>query len=467
MPIEVAYSEALDYLYSFIDYSLTRNLRYTPDKFDLGRMVALLERLGNPHRQYPIIHVAGTKGKGSVSAMITSALKAAGYRVGFYSSPHLQEFTERIQMNGEAIPRQALVDLVEQLKPHVEVIQRLTTFELTTALGFMYFAQQGADVAVIEVGLGGRLDATNVVDPLLSVITSISYDHTKVLGDTLAAIASEKAGIIKAGKPLVVSPQKVEALQVIEQKAAELNAPLTLVGRDYFFAPHTHSLDGQTFFVWSADEQSLVNEFIELGGRQTWKPVHLFIPLLGYHQVENAATAYVALQVIRRNGLSISEAEIQQGFREVFWPGRFEVLRRNPPVIVDSAHNRDSALKLRLAMEDYLPGLPVVLLFGASEDKDIHGMYAELLPRVRQVIATESVHPRALGADQLVELAHQFGKPAQKVVPVEMALEKALELAGQEAAVVAAGSLFIAAAVRECWQKMGPPMPKFTVVKDN
>ncbi len=149
MPIEVAYSEALDYLYSFIDYSLTRNLRYTPDKFDLGRMVALLERLGNPHRQYPVIHVAGTKGKGSVSAMIASALKAAGYRVGFYSSPHLQEFTERIQMNGEAIPRQALVDLVEQLKPHVEVIQRLTTFELTTALGFMYFAQQGADVAVI------------------------------------------------------------------------------------------------------------------------------------------------------------------------------------------------------------------------------------------------------------------------------------------------------------------------------
>lgn len=465
MSIEVAYQEALDYLYSFIDYSLTRNLRYTPDKFDLGRMFAFLERLGNPHRKYPVIHVAGTKGKGSVSAMVASALKAAGYKVGFYSSPHLQDFTERIQLNGESISHQGIVELVEQIKPHVAAIERLTTFELTTALGFLYFAQNQVDVAVIEVGLGGRLDATNVVDPLLSVITSISYDHTKVLGDTLAAIASEKAGIIKPGKPVVVSPQREEALRVIEQKAAEQAAPMTLLGRDYFFAPWTHSLDGQTFFVWSAGEQPLVDEFIESGGRQAWEPVRLFLPLLGYHQVENAATAYVALQIINQSGLPISEAKIQEGFSRVFWPGRFEVLRRNPPVIIDSAHNRDSALKLRLAIEDYLPGQPVILLFGASEDKDIQGMFAELMPRVKQVIATESVHPRALEADKLVELAHQFGKPAQKVVPVEAALEKALELAGQEAAIVAAGSLFIAAAVRECWQKTGRPLPTFMTLK--
>jgi dihydrofolate synthase / folylpolyglutamate synthase len=189
--------------------------------------------------------------------------------------------------------------------------------------------------------------------------------------------------------------------------------------------------------------------------------VRLAIPLLGYHQIENAATAYATLQVANSEGLKISEKNIQDGFRDVFWPGRFEVLRRSPPVIVDSAHNRDSALRLRLALEDYLPGQPVILLFGASEDKDIYGMLVELLPRVSGVIATSSIHPRALDPVKLVEMAHKFGCRAQAILPVESALTAALEMAGNDAAVVAAGSLFVAAAVRESWYNMGLPLRTF------
>lgn len=453
MDIETAYQQALDYLYSFVDYSLTRNLRYSPEKFDLERMRALMERLGNPHQKYPVIHVAGTKGKGSVSALSASALRATGYKVGFYSSPHLVDFTERIQVNGEAISHSELVRLVEALKPHVALIDRLTTFELTTALGFLYFSEQKVDIAVIEVGLGGRLDATNVVTPLVSVITSLSYDHMAVLGNTLSQIAGEKAGIIKEGRPVVLAPQKEEARLVVEQVARERNAPLTQVGRDFLFAALTHTTQQQTMLVWPAQDQPLMDEFSESGGRTVWQPVRLTIPLLGYHQVENAATAYATLQVARASGVRITEEAIFKGFSSVYWPGRFEFLQRTPPVVIDSAHNGDSALKLRLALDDYLPGLPIVLVFGASEDKDIHSMLSELLPRVRFMIATQSEHPRAIEADKLVEIARQFGTKAEAVLPFEKAMERALELADAEAGIVVTGSIFVAAAARDLWNR--------------
>jgi dihydrofolate synthase/folylpolyglutamate synthase len=452
MDIEVAYQRTLDYLYSFVDYSLTRSFRYSPEKFDLGRMRSFMELLGRPQEKYPIIHVAGTKGKGSVTALCASALEAAGYRVGQYTSPHLQDYTERIQVSGQPISHADLVGMVEQFKPFLDKIPGLTTFEITTALGFAYFAQQGVTAAVIEVGLGGRLDATNIIIPKVSVITSISYDHTSILGETLTEIAGEKAGIIKAGIPVVVAPQKDEALLAIERIAAERGSPLVEVGRDYLFAQIAHSLNGgQTLSVWSVSEQPLADAYIESGGVQEWEPTRLTIPLLGYHQVENAATAYTALQTAGSRGLEVSEAAIRQGFAKVSWPCRFEVLQRYPPVVVDSAHNRDSALKLRLALDDYFPGLPVVLVFGASEDKDIHGMFAELMPRVRQVIATRSYHPRAIDPEMLVELAHQFGRPVKIVEAVENALDEAIQLADGEAMVLVAGSIFIAAGARNAW----------------
>lgn len=446
---DIKYQEALDYLYGFIDHSLTRSFRYSPDKFDLGRMQEFMEKLGNPQFDYQVIHIAGTKGKGSVGALIATSLERAGNRVGFYTSPHLQEYTERIRINGKQIPRHIFVELVEELKPYIEHSPGISTFELTTAIAFLYYSRMKVDLAVIEVGLGGRLDATNVVDPLVSVITSLSYDHTHVLGDTLAQIAYEKAGIIKEGRPVVIAPQKEEARIVVERVAKERGAQLIQVGRDLLYAPWSRSLSGQSLLIWSAEEQELIMEYIESGGREDWEPIRLSIPLLGYHQVENAATAFAVLQIARKSGVNIPEAALLKGFAEVVWPGRFEVVRKTPPIIIDSAHNPDSALKLRLAIDDYLPGQPVILIFGASEDKDIRGMFSALLPRVNRMIITQSVHPRAIDPEEIVELAHQFGCLTNSIVPIEEAVKAALEMAGKESAIVIAGSLFIAAAARD------------------
>ncbi len=446
MTDEVAYQEALDYLYQFVDYSLVRNFRNAPEKFDLGRMAAFLETLGNPHQQYPVIHIAGTKGKGSTAALIASSLRAAGYQVGLYTSPHLQEFTERFQINGQEISRAEMVALVDVVRPLIPNFPYLTWFEITTAIAFLWFARQKVDIAVIEVGLGGRLDATNVVDPLVAVITSLSMDHMAVLGDTLEKIAYEKAGIIKPGRPVVLAPQKEEARQVIQKIAKERQSDLVEVGKDYRYEAQSHSLEGQTFQVWQDGTQPAAQ---------------LRIPLLGMHQVENGATAFAALQMVRQNGLKVSEEAIQTGFASVFWPGRFEVLRRDPPVVIDSAHNRDSARRLRQALDDYLPGRPLVMLFGASEDKDIEGMFSELMPSVTYLIATQSIHPRATEAEKLVELAKQHGKPGEVVLPVEKALEVALKQAGKEAVLLATGSLFVAAAVRDTWQKLSQAEASF------
>jgi dihydrofolate synthase / folylpolyglutamate synthase len=450
---ETAYQQALDYIYTFVDYSLQRTFHLSPDKFDLGRMRAFTALLGNPHLAYPVIHVAGTKGKGSVTALCASALHAAGYRVGVYTSPHLQDYAERIQVDGEPIPHGVLAAYVEELKPLIPQVPELTTFEITTALGFLYFDRQDVDIAVIEVGLGGRLDATNVVNPLVSVITSISYDHTDLLGHTLAEIAGEKAGIIKPAVPVVVSPQKEEAAGVFVNIARERQSPLIQVGDDYRFAPISHSLKGQDFFIWPRTEQELVDAFIRSGGSEEWRPRRLFIPLLGSHQVENAATAYAALQTARVRGVQLGEGAIETGFRSVYWPGRFELLQEMPPVLIDSAHNADSALRLRQSLDDYFPGHPIILIIGASEDKDIEGMFAELMQRASQVIATRSVHPRAADPERLVEIARRFGKPAAAVPRVEDALEVALLSAGPQDVVLAAGSIFLAAAVRSAWQE--------------
>jgi len=451
MDTKIAYQEALDYLYSFVDFSLTRSFRYTPEKFELGRMRDFLKYLGNPHQEYPIIHVAGTKGKGSVSAMCSSVLEAAGYSVGLYTSPHLQDYSERIRINNQQILHDELISLVAEIRPYLDRGTKLTTFEITTALAFLYFARHGADAAVIEVGLGGRLDATNVVMPIVTIITSISYDHVEFLGESLAEIAGEKGGIIKNDVPLVVSPQKKEARLVIERIASERNAPLVQVGRDFLFAPFSHTLDHQTLLIWPSSEQPLINAFIESRGINEWEPTRLSIPLLGYHQVENAATAYTALLIASQSGLEVTDNALNTGFANVNWPGRFEILRHTPPIIVDSAHNRDSALKLRLTLDDYFPGLPIVLVFGASEDKNVEGMFVELLPRVKQVIATRSYHPRAMEPEKLKELVQNFGKPVKVVEAVESALEEAIQIAGKNAIVLVTGSIFVAAGARHTW----------------
>ena len=452
--VEMAYQATLEYLYTFVDYSLVRNFRNSPETFDLGRMRRLAEALGNPQDQYPVIHVAGTKGKGSVAALCASALRAAGYRVGLYTSPHLDDFAERIQFDGQPISHAELVSLVDEQRLTFQSIPRLTFFEITTALAFLYFARQKATAGVIEVGLGGRLDATNICQPRLAVITSLSYDHMALLGETLAEIAGEKAGIIKDGVPVVVAPQKEEARQVVERVAQERGSALIQVGRDYQFAALSHSLGGQSLQVWPDSAMGTSAKSIELE-----------IPLLGLHQVENAATAYATLQVASQQGMPITEEQIREGFRHTSWPGRFEVLRYDPPVVVDCAHNRDSAAKLCKAVDDYFPGMPVVLVFGASEDKDILGMLEELLPRVRQVILVKSYHPRAADPEKLALLVQQAGKPVRIIPEVTEALDEALRQGGSEGGknspggksspvlVLVTGSIFVAAGARIAWMK--------------
>jgi dihydrofolate synthase/folylpolyglutamate synthase len=448
------YQQALDYLYSFIDYSLQRTYQYSDRTFDLGRVHELLALLGDPHKKYAVIHVAGTKGKGSVSAMADSILRAAGYRAGFYSSPHLIDFCERIRMGGNPIAHEQLAELVDAVRPAVAKVPGLTTFEITTAAAFLYFAQEKADAVVAEVGLGGRLDATNVVIPQVAVITSLSYDHTHLLGNTLAEIAREKAGIIKPGIPVVSSPQEGEAMRVLLDVSRERNAPLILVGRDWHFAPRSHDLDGQSFFLWSAREQARMDEMLGQGGEPQWIPMRYEIPLLGYHQVINAVTAVAALYSLRERGWKIPVEVIEQGLRSVRWEGRFQVLSRSPLVIVDSAHNRDSARRLRTALDDYVPGRRVVLLFGASDDKDIAGMLDELSPRLRRVIATRSTHPRAADPEKIAALARERGCPAEVCADPAQALERGLLLAGPEDVFLAAGSLFVAGAILDEWPKV-------------
>jgi len=451
MNIETLYKQTQDYLYSFVDFSMTRAVRYSPEQFDLKRMVEFSHFLGDPQKSYPVIHVAGTKGKGSVSAFCAGALQAAGYRVGLYTSPHLVDYAERIQINRNPIPHHELVQLVDELRPYLDQGTQLTTFEITTGLAFWYFARQGVDVAVFEVGLGGRLDATNIVIPKVSVITSLSYDHTQFLGNTLAEIAAEKAGIIKPGVPVVLSPQKDEARHVVERVAVQQGSPIIEAGRDFMFAPLSHSFAaGQILQIWPKADQLYLNEALARGLAK-WELIQLTIPLLGYHQIENAATAYAALKIFNIDGLPVTDVDIQQGFSQISWPGRFEILQNAPFLVLDCAHNRDSASKLRLALDDYFPGQKVIMVFGASEDKDIQGMFAELLPRVGRVIATRSYHPRAIDPQEVVELADKFGRPAHVVERVEEALDEALIKADQEAVVLVTGSIFVVAAARDTW----------------
>jgi len=459
MNTDTAYNLALDYLYSFVDYSLKHSSELAKAEFNLDRMFALMEALGNPQTKYPIIHVAGTKGKGSVCALCASALqvhpersrRAGRYKVGLYTSPHLLDYCERIQINGESISHEQMIELVEEIKPAVAKIPKLTTFEITTALGFLAFAKQNVNAAVIEVGLGGRLDATNIVTPKVSVITSLSYDHMAVLGDTLAKIAGEKAGIIKQGVPVVSSPQKEETLEVLERAARLKGCSFTLIGKDVKFELLESSLDGQSLHL-SSFPPALAPRASVFPESKTPHTLDITIPLLGFHQLENAATAYTALKT---SGIPISDEAIQKGFAQVKWLARFQVVRREPPVIFDSAHNQDSFAKLRETLEEYFPDKMVHLIFGASEDKNIPGMFAEMKPKIKKLIVTRADHPRALEVENIVELARQAGVESEAARLVESALARALELSANDGSIVlAAGSMFVTAEAMAAWNKI-------------
>ncbi len=428
------YAEAIDYLYSFVNWEVERHVRYAPEVMTLERPRTLLAALGDPHRAYPVIHITGTKGKGSVGAMCAAALRASGLKVGLYSSPHLQDYRERFRINNQLISPEDFTAMVNRLRPVAERIPDITWFEVTTALGFLYFAEQQVDAAVVEVGLGGRLDATNVVTPVVSVITSLSYDHTHLLGDSLASIAREKAGIIKPGIPVVSAPQPSEALAVLEQVAEQNGSRLILVGRDWLFQPERSTPHGEWFSAGPV-----------AGPQQPY-----FTALAGDHQAINATVALAALDCAAQAGLPVSAEGIRLGFEQVDWPGRLEVVEQAPLVVLDAAHNGESAWRLRAALDAMFPQRPLILIFGASADKDVGGMFAALLPIADVLIAAQAVHPRALEPAALTESAREIGfaRPVYEIADVRKALHQARSLAGTEGLILITGSLFIVGEAR-------------------
>jgi dihydrofolate synthase/folylpolyglutamate synthase len=429
------YQSALDYVLSFADYERASRSAVV---FDLRRMEMLLERLGNPQAGAVAVQVAGTKGKGSTAAMIASILTGAGYKTGLYTSPHLHSFTERIGVDGVPIAEGEFARLVEAIKPEVEAVNEfgafgeLTTFELLTALAFAYFKGRGVDFQVLETGLGGRLDATNVVKPGISVITSISYDHTEVLGDTLTKIATEKAGIIKPGGIVVSSPQFPEAMAVIEGVCRERGVKFVRVGSDVTWRRKAFSSEGQSFQV-----KGLRGEY------------SLTLPLLGEYQLENAATALAAVEILVERGVVVGAKNIASGLAQVHWPGRLQVLRRKPWFIVDCAHNAYSAKRLAEALGAYFNFERAVLILGASSDKDIRGMVAELAPLFPIVMVTSTHHPRALEPVQLAAEFSKRGIRAEVAENVASAVELALARAKAGDLICATGSIFIVAEVME------------------
>ncbi len=429
------YKEALEYLLRFADYERISRAGIV---WDLRRVERLLARLGDPQNRARSVHVAGTKGKGSTSAMIAWILKSAGYKVGLYTSPHLLDYTERIRVDGKAIAEEDWARLTELIKPHVEAenaigdLGQLTTFEIFTAMAFLHFQRVKADWQVLEVGLGGRLDATNVIKPEVCVITSISYDHMDVLGDTLAKIAGEKAGIIKAGADAVSAPQFPEAMEVIERVCKEKGVRLIKVGEDVKWERGEFDADGQSFRV--------------KGRRGTYE---LWIPLLGEHQLENAANAVAAVELLVERGNRISPEAIAAGVRSVDWPGRLQVLRRKPWVVVDGAHNAYSIKRLGEALEEYFRPEKVTLILGYGNDKDVAGMTAEAAEITGDIILVASKHPKAVKPEALRAEFQKHGITPRVVDSVQEAVRLALEGAGANDLVCAAGSIFVIAEVME------------------
>lgn len=431
--VSTEYRRALAWLFSFANYETVPAVAYAAAKFNLERMRALLAALGSPQDKFQSVHIAGTKGKGSTAAICESILRAAGYRTGLYTSPHLHTFRERIRVAGELIYPHAIVEGVARLQEVQPQFPDVSVFELMTALAFDYFAKAGVEIAVVEVGIGGRLDATNVITPRVSVITSISYDHTTVLGETLAKIAAEKAGIIKPRVPVVSSPQKAEALEVLERTADGRHAPLTLVGRDWTWEPLDQNLNRQAFRVKGP------------GGNQAFD---LRLHLLGSHQLANATTAIAALAVLGDAHPAINSQAIQTGVESASWPGRFEVLEKNPYMVLDGAHNGDSARQLVATLGTLFPEARVHWIFGASSDKDVGAMFEEMIPLSREFIITRSNHPRAADSQELAALARQRGARVTTAESVADALELVHRRASGDDVIAVTGSLFIVAEAR-------------------
>jgi len=436
------YESAVRYLLS-LGRELAAPTQAAAAKFNLENITILLERLGRPDRAYPCVHIAGTNGKGSTAAFLEKILRDAGFRTGLNTSPHLERINERIRISGEEIADERFAEIftrvhavIEELLAEGKLRAHPTYFECVTALAFEAFAREHVDFAVIEVGLGGRLDATNVVSPLVSIVTRIDFDHENFLGHSLREIAGEKAGILKPQVPAVFAAQLPEAREVLLERAKELRCPVVETGE-----------------VFSVENEAMESGLarataVEIASGKTFS---LEPRLAGRFQLQNALNAVAAARILQNRNYRITDENIETGIATTEWPGRLERLQTRPDVYLDGAHNPGAAKELARFLEENFVGRRVYLIFGAMRDKAVDEVTGMLFPRAQEVIFTQPRTPRAVSARQLAELAGDHAKKFAVIEDAEHALESALSKAGPEDAIFITGSLYLVGEMRHAW----------------
>ena len=431
------YQDVTNYLYS---------LNMFGGKLGLSRVVRLLQLMGNPEKKFKSVIVGGTNGKGSTVAIIFSILREAGYKVGMFTKPHLSSFTERIIVNNKRIDEESVVKIIEEIRNKIEIMKKdlafehPTFFEVVIALTFRYFEQQKVDFAVLEVGMGGRLDATNVVDPLVSVITNVSLEHTKILGDTVLKIANEKAGIIKQNGILITATEDDEVFSLFKKICEEKKSKIYRVGQDITFEKLNSDISGQNFKV-----KSIFNDY-----------ENLYILLLGDHQLVNACCAIAAVECLRFNDIIILPDIIEKGLRTVKWPGRLEIIQEKPLVVLDSAKDPLAMRKLKDAVQKNFKYKKLILVISISSDKDIHSMLSEIVPISDFVILTRhKVMKRAANPELLSLMVEEYSKDFIVIDNVKDAVREALSRANKKDMILVTGSLFTVGEARELWYKHG------------
>jgi dihydrofolate synthase / folylpolyglutamate synthase len=413
----MSYLQSVEFLYGLQKHGV---------KPGLGPIQALLDRLDHPERRYRCLHIGGTNGKGSTATMAASILQAAGYRVGLYTSPHLVDFRERIRVNGDVIPEERVAALTDCVRAAAGELHAPTFFEFTTAMAFQQFADAGIDVAVVEVGLGGRFDATNVLMPAAAAITNVALDHQEYLGGTIGEIAYEKAGIIKPGVPVVIGRVSGEAMAVLSRVAGERGAPLSRLQGDF-------KVSGKSPAIFRYE-----------GRHESYD--ELACPLAGRHQLENAACALALLEVASERGLPVSGGAVREGLRAVRWEGRLETVESRPRLVLDGAHNPDAAAVVALYLDDFRrqhPGSRIIVVFGMMQDKDREGFLDHLLPHVDEVIVTQARIPRSATVQELAASLRARGWTANMVSDPADAISLGRRMASPDDLILVTGSLML------------------------
>lgn len=409
---KISYKEAIQYLYGLQKYGI---------KFGLSKTSNLLKAFGNPHHGQTYIHIGGSNGKGSVAAMMESILIKSGLKVGFYSSPHLVRFTERFRINGREITPEKAAAISGELMDVISTRHPPTFFEVTTAMALIYFAREKADISIMEVGMGGRLDATNVISPMVSVITNISLEHRFFLGSRLIDIANEKAGIIKGGVDLVTAASQPSVIKLFKSICEVKRAPYWRVGKDVLY-------------------RSSNSRFNYYGIKRRLKGLE--IGLKGRFQNRNAALALAAIEILERKGLKISSHHIVEGLKDISWPGRMHIVSREPLIVLDGAHNPTAIRELADSVKSGFIYGRLILVIGVMEDKDIGKIIQGIVPIADYVIYTRPGYYRSARPKELMNEASSFGKPGKILPVVSQALDRAKELAGPEDMILVCGSLF-------------------------